>query len=305
MQTPFDVLGMGTVAVDDFIHVASYPPADEKREILKESRCCGGQIGTALAAAARLGARCTYAGLLGDDDLSEATRQSLREAGVDVHWVRNAAGAGPIHSLIVAESEHNTRTIFYNRGAVRPFPAGLADTDLLGQARVLLVDQLGIDDKIEIALRARALGVAVVADMEWSDLPGNGEFMKAIDHLILPRDFSRALTGKTDPAAMVTELHAPRACTAVTCGKEGCYYIDGQAPGRIRHQPAIEVRTVETTGCGDVFHGAYAASLARGLGVPESILTASAAAAIYASRPGGWKHLATTAEVEALARARS
>jgi len=44
---------------------------------------------------------------------------------------------------------------------------------------------------------------------------------------------------------------------------------------------------VDTTGCGDVFHGAYAASLARRLPLGERLRFASAAAALKATRPGG------------------
>ena len=42
-----------------------------------------------------------------------------------------------------------------------------------------------------------------------------------------------------------------------------------------------------TTGCGDVFHGAYAACIARDLDVAESIRFASATAALKAMQPGG------------------
>ncbi len=56
---------------------------------------------------------------------------------------------------------------------------------------------------------------------------------------------------------------------------------------------------MDTTGCGDVFHGAYAAGLARGLDLAERVRLASAAAAIKATRPGGQKGIPTRDEVEA------
>ena len=47
------------------------------------------------------------------------------------------------------------------------------------------------------------------------------------------------------------------------------------------------MNVVDTTGCGDVFHGAYAWALARGIDIPERIRLASAAAAVKATRfPG-------------------
>jgi sulfofructose kinase len=89
----------------------------------------------------------------------------------------------------------------------------------------------------------------------------------------------------------------------VSCGKEGCYYIAGVESNEVRHQPAFDIKPVETTGCGDVFHGAYAAVLARGCGVVECIGYASAAAAVYASRPSGWHHLPDRSDVASTLKA--
>ncbi|MBN2129460.1 MAG: hypothetical protein JW741_08180, partial [Sedimentisphaerales bacterium] len=70
MQPVFDVLGLGYTAVDDLLYVESYPPADNKARVRHRERHCGGLTATALVAAARLGARCMYAGVLGNDELS-------------------------------------------------------------------------------------------------------------------------------------------------------------------------------------------------------------------------------------------
>jgi sugar/nucleoside kinase (ribokinase family) len=59
------------------------------------------------------------------------------------------------------------------------------------------------------------------------------------------------------------------------------------------------VPTVDTTGCGDVFHGAYASALVRGLEVPAVIRFATAAAALKAMRCGGQAGAPTRAAVDA------
>jgi len=74
---------------------------------------------------------------------------------------------------------------------------------------------------------------------------------------------------------------------AVTCGAKGCYYVTSENPAAPRHQPAFKVQAVDTTGCGDVFHGAYAAALARGMSAPDRIRFAAAAAALKATQSGG------------------
>src|SRR5206468_4095602 len=65
-----DILGLGAVAVDDFIYLEAYPAPDAKARVLRRERNCGGLTAIALVAAARLGARCAYAGVLGRDESS-------------------------------------------------------------------------------------------------------------------------------------------------------------------------------------------------------------------------------------------
>ena len=293
----YDVLGLGTVAVDELLHVPTYPAADAKVPILEVTWSLGGQVATALAAASRLGAACAYAGVLGSDALSARVREGLTTAGVALLVGFDQPDARPIHSRIVADRTTGTRAILYDKRALRPVPPAAVTADLL-DTRVLLLDQLGPETAVAAAQLARSRGTAVVLDMEWAQAELVAEQMALADHLMVPRDFAAAVTGAADPATAAAQLHAahPRACTAVTCGAAGCHYVAGRET-TARHLPAFSVQTVETTGCGDVFHGAYAAALARGLGVPAALRFAAAAAARYAARPTGWQHLPDAAAI--------
>jgi sugar/nucleoside kinase (ribokinase family) len=291
------ILGAGTITVDDFLYVARYPAPDHKAPILRKSRKLGGLIGTALAAAARLGATCGYAGVLGTDELSDHVKRGLDDAGVDRSRVLEEPEAGVTHSIIVVAEEGHTRNIFYHL-QMSPLPRERVDRELVSGARVLIVDQLGK----EVARVGREAGLPVVADMDWSDRPDLEETMLLTSHLILSSQFARDATGCQDPGSCVAALHgsSDRPCTAVTWGAEGCYYCSGPGRPPVRHQPGFFVSALETTGCGDVFHGAYAAALAGGRSVEDSLRYASAAAALYASRPSGWEHLPRVEEVEEL-----
>jgi sugar/nucleoside kinase (ribokinase family) len=184
------------------------------------------------------------------------------------------------------DQRHGTRNIFYDLeqavGASVRTPARL-----IRSSRVLFVDHMGVPGMVRAARLARRAGIPVVADLEIDDDPQFHQLMALADHLILSRDFARAITGTRSPAQAVRKLARPdRQVAVVTCGDEGCWYL-AQGDAVPRRQPAFKVEAVDTTGCGDVFHGAYAFALARGLGLEDRIRFAAAAAALKATRPGG------------------
>ena len=78
--------------------------------------------------------------------------------------------------------------------------------------------------------------------------------------------------------------------------------MDREEGKTARHEPAFEVNAIDTTGCGDVFHGAYAAALSRGLATRDRIRFASAAAALKATKHGGQAGIPNRATVEKFLR---
>jgi sulfofructose kinase len=288
MTARYDVLGLGCVAIDDLLYVDAYPAADTKVQLRRRERQCGGLTGTALVAAARLGAVCAYAGTLGEDELTEYVLQHFQHEGVDVTHVYRQPGARPIHSTVIVAEAHKTRTILYDLENVCGVQPDWPHADLIRAARVLFVDHFGMEGMIRAARIARQAGIAVVADLESDERPEFAELLSLVDHLIVSDEFACKLTAKREPANAALALWTKeRTLVAITCGARGCYYLDNGNCTAPRHQPAFPVQALDTTGCGDVFHGAYVAALVRGLEIPACIRFASAAAALKATKPGG------------------
>jgi ribokinase len=224
---------------------------------------------------------------------------------VDVRRVVRRDGAGPVHSTIIVEEGRGTRTIFNDSSRVLGADPERPPRRFIESARVLLVDRFGMPGMIRAARMAREAGIPVVADFESSRTPGFAELLGLVDHLILSSDFASALTGAVAPSAAAGALwREGRSVVVVTWGDAGCWAVDG--PGApARHIPAFKVKAVDTTGCGDVFRGAYAAALARGLGLEERLRFASAAAALKATRRGGQAGIPRLPEVRGLLKGRA
>src|SRR5437773_12234514 len=102
-STQMDILGLGAVSVDDLIYVESYPPPDTKVPVGRWERHCGGLTATALVTAARLGSSCAYAGVLGDDDLSEFAMERMRQENINLAHLVRRGQARPVHSTIIVD----------------------------------------------------------------------------------------------------------------------------------------------------------------------------------------------------------
>ena len=299
MSTTWDVLGIGAVAVDDLVYVAGYPPADTKVPILQELREGGGLAGTALVTVARLGGTAAYLGVLGTDDLSTFTLAELGEAGVDCSQVVTKAQARPIHSVIVVDRSNGQRTLFYSlEGVTAPDPARIT-ASVIRQARVLFVDSTVTGVGRHAALLAREAGVPVVADLEDPNAASVMELAAEVDHLIVGVTFAGQVTGASSPEQMVRALWHPGASACVvTAGGQGCWFMSHETGRDVIHHPAPRVEVVDTNGCGDVFHGAYAASIARGASVARAVAVATVTAAQKATQRGGRQGIPNRETVE-------
>ena len=285
MTLTWDVFGIGTAAVDDLLLVERYPEADSKVNILESMRQGGGQTATAMVAAARQGARAAFCCRLGLDDLSRFTLSELQKEGVETSACHQDRQGSPYHSIIIVDTQKHTRTIFHSGGNVSP-PPELINAELISRTRVLFVDDNSGPAGIKAARIAASLGIPVIADVEPDPPPEVVELLPLVDHLIIGSKLAQTLSGESSEPAMAFALcGTQRACCVVTAGEKGCWYA--QRGASAVHVPGHKVDVVDTTGCGDVFHGVYAAALARGDSLPGAVALANASAALKATRPGG------------------
>ena len=296
-EARWDVLGFGVVAVDDLIYLDGYPAPDTKMQVMEEARQGGGLTGTALVAVTRLGGTAAYAGVLDDEGLSQYAISSLEREGIDCSVVTRREGARPTHSTVIVDRGTGQRCILFSRAGVTPPAAADLPESLIAACRVLFVDSTTVEANLHAMAVAKRHGIPSVADVEHHAAPRVDELIAAVDHLIVGVELAGRVTGAQEPVEMVRALAKPdRAATVVTGGDRGCWYAEGDGP--VYHFPAFKVQVVDTTGCGDVFHGVYAVCIAHGESVSQAIRVAAASAALKATKPGGRTGIPTRPAVD-------
>lgn len=283
----WDILGVGSCAVDDRLYIHHFPQPDIKMPIQKITRLMGGQTSTALVAAAHQGARTAFLTCLGENDLARSMRHELAMHGVDLSLVQNLPGSQPFYTVILLDSSHGTRTILYSdEGVIEPDPQSILP-EWITAARVIFIDQNTPHAGLKAAKLARLHHRPVVADIERTSTPGLEELLDNVDHLIVNFGFAREYSGTNDPSRMMSAITRPgQSACIITGGKQGCWVFTA---GELVHFSAFPVKAIDTTGCGDVFHGVYAAAIAHNRSVMDAVRRASAAAALKAASDAGWK----------------
>lgn len=294
MAGPRPVIGFGAYSVDDFLYVNA-PLSAGKGRVVRRARAFGGNVATALVAVARLGGAASFIGWL-DAAADTPALLDLEANGVWTADAPRAPGCEPIRAVITVGSDGDRFIAFDDNVRLGTRP-DLPDA-VLEEAGALLIDGYATLS-IGIVERARALGVPVIADIEWSIGEATDRLLALADHLVLPLDFACRHTGQRRAGDALSALWSEeRAAVILTDGARGVHLLGPDAVPR--HLPSHEVEVVDTTGAGDCFHGAYALSLVRGLSLLDGVRFAVAAAALSTCGLGRRGALPSSPEVERL-----
>jgi sugar/nucleoside kinase (ribokinase family) len=292
-----DVVGLGLNAMDYVTVVPAFPEPESKVEISSVRLEPGGQVATALTACRRLGLTARYIGSVGSDDLGRLQLDSLRQEGLDPSWVRVVQGATTQMAIAVVEEGVGERTILWHRDPRLVYPPGEVSPPAIRRARLLHLDGRDGEAALAAARIAREAGIPVMIDIDrWYD-ETTGPLLESVDYLIAARSFAMETSGRASPEDAALELarRFPGALTGVTLGADGAVFVREGRPVRSR---AFEVEVRDTTGAGDVFHGAFIAGVLAGWDLGRTTRYAHAAAAMKCRELGARRGIPRRAELE-------
>jgi len=289
MSPKFDVVGVGCAAVDTLAIYEGPIREDEKAQVYQTTRQGGGLVATGLVAVTRLGGTARYIGKLGDDDHARFVVREFKEEGVDTSRIRIAPGMSAIRTIGVINPSKGHRTLFYCLDDVPVVEPKEMNRDDVLAGKIIFVDGFQLRGAVQAARWAREAGRRVIMDAELTD-PDNDVLAGLATHVVASIGFARSRVGECDFREAARRLHEklahddPDKVVGVTAGAQGSYFVskDGEF-----HQSIFKVPIVDTTGCGDVFHGAFAFGMARDWPLKKIAQFASAVAALKCRKLGG------------------
>lgn len=254
------ILCVGNLVQDEVFAVEALPSAGIKTGVLSYAERFGGPAATAAVAVCRLGGEAAYWGRVGADAAGETGLRLLRRHGVDCDGVAILPEGRTLRAIVLVD-RHGERSIVSNRRSLSP-DAGVLPPDGLAGAGVVLADTRWPAGAQVVLERAGAAGIASVLDVDGGTPEDNRRLIARADHIVFSAEGLRDFAGDGPAEALLRHCAVgPGKIVAVTRGTAGSLWLIG---GELVSVPAFRVAVRDTTGCGDVFHGAYALGLGEG-----------------------------------------
>lgn len=304
----FDVVVLAGINTDFIIRGEQLPEPGQSVRGHSFYSGIGGKGANQAVAAARLGARTAMIARVGEDNRGRAAVRVLKESGVDVRHVTFDPKT-PTGAAIIAVDANGEKQISAALGAnMRLVPKQVGEAEpLIASARVLLMQfETPMESVLAAAKLARKHGLQVALDpAPPAKVP---EALFPLLDLIRPN---------SDEAAQITGVRVKDRASARKAARKllamGVRIVamesgDGGDLIVTRDDelffPRLKVKTVDATGAGDAFAGAFALGLAEGLPLKDIGRLANATAALATTRLGPQEALPTRRELEKFLKSR-
>ena len=288
-EKSYDILGIGVAATDFLSIIEKMPSEGEVVKAIDSIIDCGGPIATALVCASKLGSVSRFIDNVGDDWTGKLILEKFTSARVDtslIHTCTNSTSAKS--SIWVSRSNGGERTIVFTPGSTSELDDYPDIEKIIEQTKIIHINGRHFNLCKKICRLAKKYNTLISFD------GGSFRYREELDEIItfadiviVAKDFAFKYSKENDinSAAKVLLNSIPQ-IVVITDGMNGSWLFTDEINGY--HQPAFLLDvTIDTTGCGDSFHGAFLFGINMGYNLKYNMKFASAVAAINSKALGG------------------
>jgi len=279
-----DVIGFDNPVMDFVIQVEKIPPSNGHGVMQRYSWQGGGNVGSAMVASARLGASVGMVGVVGDDPYGCFCINDFRRHGIDTSHIIIDKDMSTNFCVALAETSTGLRTFIHTELNLNNVPIDKLDKNYIASSKFIHTGAFYSPTILQAIKIAKANKVKVCMDAGGFDAEMD-KYIDMIDIFIASEFYYEALFDNKNYKENCAKLQSRgHEIVIITLGEKGCV---GMQDGRYFEIPAFDVPVIDTTGAGDVFHGAFIYGLLQGWNAEETALFSSAVSAIKCTRLGG------------------
>lgn len=286
------ILCIGHAAYDITIPLEGFIKENTKNRLEGILECGGGPANNAAYLLGKWGMDVTFIGVVGNDEYGRYIKEELESVNVDTKYMEFNDKYKTTSSFILANMETGSRTILtYRSNKLR-----MSDIDINFEPDIILVD--GQEPELSLKMINKYPNAISIID---AGRPTNEiiELCKHIDYIVCSKEFAETVSGnKMDEhedivlEALEDEFSGQ---IVVTLEDKGCVYSKDH---HFIHIPGIKEDALDTTGAGDIFHGAFTYGIAKKFPIEENLKFANIVAGLSVTRLGSKNSMFTLEEIE-------
>ena len=275
---------VGQAAYDITLPMDHFPIENKKVRSQDKIECGGGSACNCAYLLAKWGIETYFAGVVGDDYYGNKIKQELNEIGVNTKYLEIDKDSKTTSSYIINNLESGSRTIVTHR----PRELVLSSVEVEDKFDVILLDgyEKEFANKI-IDANPNAIKIIDAGSLKEATV----ELSKKVDYIVCSHDFAEDYTKlKVDYEDLTSLIKIYNLLKKdfqgkiiITLEDKGCFvYDDGY-----KIVPTLKMKAVDTTGAGDIFHGAFTYCIANNYDIIKTLKMANISGALSVTKIGG------------------
>lgn len=279
------ILCLGHASYDITIPMDKYPVENIKYRVLNRVECGGGPASNAAYLLGKWGMNTYFSGVVGNDIYGRRIKKEFEDICVDTRYLELSKKYKTTNSFIIVNKKNASRTVF----AYRDKNTKMENTNIRIKPDYALFD----GEDFEIAMKIinnnpNCITVLDAGRAKYSTI----KLGKMVNYLVASKNFCEDFTGikinYRDYNSLVQVFNILekdfKANIVVTLEEHGCLY---KKDGKVKIMPGYKVKSVDTTGAGDIFHGAFVYALANGYEYEDILRIANITGALSTTKIGG------------------
>ncbi len=276
------ILVIGHAAYDITMAVDKFPKENTKNRIDNRVECGGGPAANAAYLLGKWGLDVSFAGIVGNDEYGKKIKEELERVDIDTKYLQFSDEFSTTNSFIVANKENGSRTIF----TYRDKKMSMKEIELDFEPDIILFDGQEVEMTNKLLDNYPNAISIIDAGRPTDEIIA---LSKRVNYLVCSKDFAEKVSNITmDSNDNLSEAYNYMKKefgneVIITLEDKGCLY---SLNNKIKIMPSLKVKAVDTTGAGDIFHGAFTYGVSKQYPLEKVLKIANIAGALSVTKVG-------------------